>query len=351
MRQGRIERAKEAHAMTRLAGGLSVLVLLGVAGGLLTVRPWTGKAEPPPTSGKPMATEFAADRAPPPVEAVPFDAQRAMEHLSALCRIGPRISGTEGMARQRELLEKHFKAAGAQVTLQKFTARQTSVRKPTEMVNLVASWFPTRTERVILCSHYDTRPVADQEPDRRRWREPFVSANDGGSGVALLMELARHLKQIRTGVGIDIVLFDGEEYVFEPQVDHYFFGSEHFARECAKQRGKVRYVAAVLLDMIGGKNARFPIEQNSWRFASALVKDLWRTAGELECPAFRADELSRFAVQDDHIALNQVGIPAVDVIDFDYPHWHRLSDTPENCSGESLAQVARVLGVWLQRLP
>src|SRR5262249_31228353 len=236
----------EGPGMTRLAGGLSLVVLAGLVGCLLMWRPWTGKAEPPVApSPKAPKTEFAADRAPIPVEPLPFDRQQAMEHLTALCRIGPRVSGTEGMAKQQELLRKHFEQAGAQVTLQSFTARQSSVRKPTAMANLIASWFPARTDRVILCSHYDTRPLADQEPNPRRWREPFVSANDGGSGVALLMELAQHLRGLKTGAGIDIVLFDGEEYIFEPGVDKYFFGSEHFAREYRKQRGRVRYLAAV----------------------------------------------------------------------------------------------------------
>jgi glutaminyl-peptide cyclotransferase len=337
--------------MTRLAGGLSLVALVVLVGCLLMWRPWNGKAEPPvATLQKAQNSEFAADRAPLPVEPVPFDPQRAMDHLSALCRIGPRISGSEGMTKQQELLKKHFEQMGGQVTLQSFTARQSSVRKPTAMANLIASWSPARTDRVILCSHYDTRPIADQEPNPRQWREPFVSANDGGSGVALLMELARHLRGLKTGVGVDIVLFDGEEYVFEPGIDKYFFGSEHFAREYRKQRGRVRYVAAVLLDMVGGKDAHFPVEQNSWWMAAPLVQEIWKTAEEQHCAAFRSDQLSKTAVQDDHIALNQAGIPAVDIIDFDYRHWHRLSDTPENCSGESLEQVARVLGVWLQRL-
>lgn len=335
--------------MQRFAGGLSVVVLLVLVGGLMMWRPWSGNAEPPPAK-KQAPSEFAADRLPEPVDPLPFDPERAMAHLKAICAIGPRISGSDGMLRQQELLTKHFEALGGKVTLQRFTAQQKSVRKPVEMNNLIVAWFPARTERVILCAHYDTRPIADQEKDPRRWREPFVSANDGASGVALLMELGRQMRGLKTGVGVDFVFFDGEEYIFEPGTDKYFFGSEHFAREYRKQRGRNRYAAAVLLDMIGGKNARFPIEQNSWFFAAALVKDLWRTAEELKCDAFRADEFSKTAVLDDHMALNQAGIPAVDIIDFDYRHWHKLSDTPENCSGESLEQVARVLGVWLQRL-
>jgi hypothetical protein len=156
-----------------------------------------------------------------------------------------------------------------------------------------------------------------------------------------------------TKVGVDFVLFDGEEYVFDHD-DEYFFGSKQFAREYRKERAKNRnapvYLGAVLLDMVGGKSARFPVEQNSWFKAAPLVKQVWGIADELKCTAFRSSEMSKTPVQDDHVPLNDIGgIPAVDVIDFDYPHWHRITDLPENCSGDTLTQVARVLTVWLQR--
>jgi Zn-dependent M28 family amino/carboxypeptidase len=201
---------------------------------------------------------------------------------------------------------------------------------------------------VILCSHYDTRPRAHQEPNPRDWDKPFLSANDGGSGVALLMELAHHMKDLKTAVGVDFVLFDGEEYVFDDPPDVYFFGSEHFARQYKKGPTNMKYVGAILMDMIGGKNARFPIEPNSLTMAGALTGELWKIADQQGCDAFIKDYGE--AVRDDHLALNRAGIPAVDIIDFKYPHWHRLTDVPANCSGESLNQVARVLTVWLQRV-
>jgi hypothetical protein len=99
--------------------------------------------------------------------------------------------------------------------------------------------------------------------------------------------------------------------------------------------------------MIGGKNAKFPVEHNSWFNAGPLVLEVWKIGQELKCEAFQTRE--GHGVQDDHIALNRAGIPAIDIIDFSYPHWHRLSDVPANCSGDSLEQVAMVLSVWLQR--
>jgi hypothetical protein len=296
--------------------------------------------------------EFASDRGK-NEKAMPvaIDAKRAMKYLEKICDIGPRISGSEGMKKQQELVKKHFEELGAKVRMQTFTAKQRSQKDMVEMANLIVSWHPDRTRRVILCSHYDTRPIADQEENRRHWTEPFISANDGGSGVALLMELAHHVKDLKTNVGLDFVLFDGEEYIFDPAPDHdrYFFGSEYFGESYRRDKSKTRYLGAVLLDMIAGKNPRFPREENSLRSAGALTRDLWVIADELKCRAFDQKNEGP-SVQDDHLALNRAGIPACDIIDFDYPHWHRLSDVPANCSPDGMEQVAKVLTVWLQRV-
>jgi hypothetical protein len=260
------------------------------------------------------------------------------------------------MAKQQELLKKHFEQHGAKVELQEFPAQQRSRPKAITMANLIAGWHPERQRRIILCAHYDTRPIADQEPDIRDQRKPFLAANDGGAGPALMMELAHHMKELETSVGVDFVLFDGEEYIFDNRPeefggDVYFFGSEHFAKECeqAQQLRKgPKYLAAVLVDLFAGKNAEFPIESNSALLAGPLVKQIWDIAAELRATAFSTKHGS--PVRDDHLALNRVGIPAIDIIDFDYPHWHRLSDVPANCSGESMEQVARVVVVWMQRM-
>ncbi|MFO0846758.1 MAG: M28 family peptidase [Gemmataceae bacterium] len=321
--------------------GVGAVVAAGLVG-LVMFQPWASNAEP----GQPR-DEFAADRKG-PATTIEFDGKRALGYLEAVCKIGPRISGSEGMRKQQQLVERHFEKLGARVTYQRFTARQKSRKSPVEMANMVISYHPERAKRVILCSHYDTRPIADQEPNPRRWEEPFVSANDGGSGVALLMELGHHMKGLDTAVGVDFVLFDGEEYIFEPRSDEYFFGSKHFGKEYAKARKKVEYKGAILLDMVAGKGAAFPIEPNSWSRASKLVREVWDIAAELRCEAFKREH-GGTAVEDDHIALNRAGIPAIDVIDFDYPHWHKLTDLPKNCSDKPMGQVAKVCAVWLQR--
>ena len=314
---------------------------------LIMFQPWSTGAQTQPSTREEFASEreASAGRETP----VAFDGKRAMDYLEEVCKIGPRISGSSGMTKQQELIEKHFKDRGGKVTYQRFTARQKSDRKPVEMANMVISYHPDRARRVILCSHYDTRPIADQEPNPRRWNDPFVSANDGGSGVALLMELANHMKDLKTHVGVDFVFFDGEEYIFDPRGDEYFFGSKHFGKEYAKVRRKTTYVGAVLLDMVAGKNASFPVEQNSQFLAGRLVKEVWDIARELDCKSFH-NHLSRSEVLDDHIALNKAGIPAIDIIDFDYAHWHLLSDVPKNCSADPMVQVAKVCSVWMQRV-
>lgn len=314
-------------------------------------------------------TQFAEDRlpttAPADVKAVAFDGARAMKYLKQVCDIGPRISGTEGMKKQVELVQKHFTGLGAHVELQRFSARQLSRRQPVEMVNVIARWHPERTRRLIICSHYDTRPLADQEPDHRNWQKPFISANDGGSGVAFLMEMAHHMKDLPLQVGVDFVLFDGEEYIFnntpsEQGGDLYFFGSEYFASQYAIGRRRnpqsPMYVEAVLLDMIAGKQPQFRFEGHSYLQAGALVEKIWRIAAEVHAPAFIRDAGQN--VRDDHLALLDVGIPAIDIVpsasvnaDFfmAYPHWHKLSDVPENCAPDGMEQIARVLNVWMQR--
>lgn len=279
-----------------------------------------------------------------------FDANRAKEYLKQVCDIGPRVSGSQEMKRQQKLIESHFTRLGAKIAWQRFTARQTSRPTPVEMANLIVSFHPERPRRVLFCTHYDTRPIADQEPDRRDWARPFVSANDGASGVAWLMEFAHHVKDVNTNVGVDFAFFDGEEYILDsrPGVDTYFFGSEHFATDYGRHPPKHRYIAGVLLDLFAGANAKFPFEQNSLFQAGAVAQEIWKVAKELNEPAFE----HRIGPQllDDHLALNRAGIPTVDIIDFDYPHWHRLTDTPDKVSGETMAKVARVLSTWLSRV-
>lgn len=281
-------------------------------------------------------------------KAGPFDGDQALKYISTLCDLGPRVSGSDAMIRQQELLQKHFEKLGARVTLQKFDGKQPSRERAVPMANLIASWHPDSKERVLLCGHYDTRPIADQEPNVRDWTKPFASANDGTSSVAFLMELANHMKDLKTQVGVDFVLFDGEEYIHDRTRDKFFLGSDHFAAEYKKAKAGPRYKAGLLFDLFAGKGAEFKVEQNSALLAGPLVEDVWKLAAELEVKSFVMEY--GYEVQDDHLALNRAGIPCVDVIDFGYPHWHRLSDTPDKCSAVTMAQVAKVVMAWVQKV-
>jgi Zn-dependent M28 family amino/carboxypeptidase len=220
------------------------------------------------------------------------------------------------------------------------------------MVNLIGSWFPDRRERVVIGVHYDTRPHPDMEDDPAKRKLPFIGANDGASGVALLMEIAHHLEGMQTPWGVDLVLFDGEEIVYgrgQDQEGEYFLGSKEFARQYAdgvdSGRLRYRYVAGVVLDMVGDKNLNIMQEENSLNLAPGLVRDVWAIARQLKATAFRPAVGQ--AVLDDHLALNNAGIPAIDIIDFDYKQWHTSQDLPEHCSAASLEEVAKVVTGWL----
>jgi Zn-dependent M28 family amino/carboxypeptidase len=170
--------------------------------------------------------------------------------------------------------------------------------------------------------------------------------------VALLMEIANHLGTLKTSWGVDLVLFDGEELVYGKHPNsrgEYFLGSKEFARayveETDARRGQGRYVAGIVLDMVGGRNLRINQEPNSLNLAPDLVRDVWAVARQLRANSFKL-RVGR-EVLDDHLPLNNAGIPAIDIIDFDYAYWHTVDDVPKNCSAESLAEVGRVVTAWL----
>jgi hypothetical protein len=283
----------------------------------------------------------------PDVKAIPFDGDRAMQYLKDLCAIGPRISGSDGMRKQQEMLKKHFEKLGATVAFQRFEGKQSGNRSA-PMANMIITWNPDAKRRILFCGHYDTRPIADRELDRRDWHKPFLSANDGTSTVAWLMELGNQMKNIPLKVGVDFLIFDGEEFIYDTDLDRFFLGSIHFAEQYQKNPPGHQYIAAVLLDLFAGKDATFPMEPYSHFMAGAVLESIWDEAQRLGVKSFvRAHGQE---VLDDHIALNRARIPAVDIIDFEYKHWHKLSDLPEHCSGEKMAEVASVLTSWAQRL-
>ncbi|MEZ6056614.1 MAG: M28 family peptidase [Planctomycetaceae bacterium] len=281
-----------------------------------------------------------------------FDPDRAFRYLEEVCRLGPRISGTEGMKKQQEMIDEHFTKLGAKVFYQQFDTSHPETGAPVKLQNMIVSWHPAARDRVLLCCHYDTRPRPDQEPYPPNRDKVFIGANDGASGVALFMELGHILPTLQTEVGVDFVFFDAEELIYDNKRDRdrYFLGSQHFAKEYRDQPPQYRYLAGVLVDMIGDKNLQLYMEQNSMKLAPDVTRSVWAAARQVKARHF----ISRIKhdVRDDHLALNEIAkIPTCDVIDFDYPYWHTRNDLPSACSGESLQEVGAVLTQWLINRP
>jgi hypothetical protein len=278
-----------------------------------------------------------------------FSGQQAMAHLERICGLGPRVSGSPGMTAQRTLLVNHFRDAGARVTGQAFKTEDRRTGKPVHMENLVVAWHPDRSERILIGVHYDTRPFPDRDPVDPQGT--FLGANDGASGVAVLMELARFMPSLPGPVGVDFVCFDAEEYVVGAR-DPYCLGSTYFARRYVADRRADprlhRYRAGVILDMVADKDLQIWQEQQSvmWPDTQPVVAELWGVAARLGVREFVPRP--KYTVQDDHVPLRMIAkIPTCDVIDFDYPAWHTTADTPANCAPESLEAVGRVVHAWL----
>jgi glutaminyl-peptide cyclotransferase len=318
-------------------------VAVVVSGGVLGYLALSGNRGPP------RSAEAAVSRL--RLEDIPFNGARAYGYLKQLCAIGRRPSGSPGMQSQQKLLAAHFQKLGGQVEFQRFDVRHPVDGSALPMANLIVRWHPQSKDRILLCTHYDTLPYPML--DRRNPKGTFVGANDGTSGVAVLMELAHEMPKLPSKYGVDFALFDGEEFVFSGPngryVGSFFLGSEHFCRAYAEDHPPYRYRWGVLLDMVGDADLQIYQERYSvsWKDSSPLVEEIWATARRLGVQEFIPRQ--KYAVQDDHLSLHDIGkIPACDLIDFDYPPWHTQGDTPQRCSALSLAKVGWVLREWLK---
>ncbi|MCC6728499.1 MAG: M28 family peptidase [Chthonomonadales bacterium] len=296
------------------------------------------------TSGcRARAVSATGDDMPAAAKAAPerlaFDREAAWKHLVGQCEFGPRVPGTEAHARARQYFIDELKGSTDRVVTQDF--RYDGVR----FSNVIGLIRPEARKQVLLCAHWDTRPRADMEIDEARKRRPIPGANDGASGVAVLLELARVFHARKPDVGVVIALFDGEDYGDFERDTGVFLGSRHFART---YRALCRPAYGVLLDMVGDKDLTIYRERNSDRYARDLNDRIFAIARELRHGAKFVDE-PRYAITDDHIPLNRAGIPSVDLIDFDYAYWHTLDDTPDRCSPESLAAVGETLAALVYR--
>lgn len=277
-----------------------------------------------------------------------------MKYLEQLCALGSRTTGTTGMVQQQQLLQSHFESLGAKVVWQAFPYRHPQTGETVEVKNLIVQWYPDRMDRVLLCSHYDTRPFPDRDPKNPRGL--FVGANDGGSSTAALMELGHAIQEAPIAIGVDFVFFDAEELVYAEQKGEYFIGSIHFAQQYVAEPPAYRYRAGILLDMIGDKDLQLYFDETSFKYAPQLAREVWDIAKRLGVKEFAPRVVH--SIRDDHLPLNEIArIPTIDIIDFDYPtaasrtrsFWHTTSDTPDKCSGDSITKVLAVVLEWLKR--
>ncbi|UCB51798.1 MAG: M28 family peptidase [Candidatus Zixiibacteriota bacterium] len=280
-----------------------------------------------------VVVAFGCTSSPPPQ----FDGQRAFANLLNQCRFGPRNPGSVGHREAREYFLDKLSEQTSFVKVQDFVHLDREEGVELKLSNIIASFNPEKAKRMLLCAHWDTRPFADHDPDTALWAEPILGANDGASGVAVLLEIARIISHNEPLLGVDIVLFDGEDGGNAGDLEGFCLGSKHFARV----KGDYQPEFGILLDMIGDKDLALYKEAYSATNAKELTDSVWSRAREMGLLCFR--DSVKYAVYDDHVPLLGAGIRVISLIDFDYPYWHTTSDTPDKCSPESLQKIGDLL--------
>lgn len=273
----------------------------------------------------------------PPVRGMPdFDQARAWEHLLAQCDFGPRVPGNEGHARCRAYIAETLRNAGGVVVLQEFRARPMGFSAEVEMTNLIARFGPPGRP-VLLGAHWDTRAWADEDPDSTRRDEPILGANDGASGVAVLLALAEGFARAAPPIPVEIVLFDGEDQGNHGVPESWCLGSREYARRLVGPGPS----AAIIVDIVGGAQLRICREEYSQTYSGWLNDLVFGRAQALGLQGF--EDRVCYVVYDDHVPLLERGIPAVDLVDMHYPQWHTHQDVPGSCSPGSLGQIGTLL--------
>jgi glutaminyl-peptide cyclotransferase len=277
-----------------------------------------------------------------------FDGKRAYQELVKQVEFGPRIPGTDAHKKTKEYLVSQLKKYADMVSEQTFDFKDrhdsTHVYKG---VNIVASFNVSGdvTKRILLCAHWDSRPFADNDQDAAKHKMPVPAANDGASGVAILLEMARLFAESKPKTGVDIVFFDLEDIgdildsskINSPQ-NPFGIGSEMFVKNNPGYYPEY----GILLDMVGDKELRIPKEAYSMSRAGSIVEKVWKAASAVGSNAFIDEQGS--GVMDDHIAFLKKSIPVIDLIHLPFPKtWHTTNDKPEYCSSVSLQQVGNVL--------
>ena len=267
-----------------------------------------------------------------------FDGERAHAYVRRQLEFGPRVPGTPAHRQAGEWLVATLRSAADTVVVQEWV-HVTASGDSLAMRNILARFRPASAERVLYVAHWDTRPVADKEPDPARRSQPIPGANDGGSGVAVLLGVADALAAAPPTVGVDLLLVDGEDYGdFDRDVD-VFIGSRWFADHLPAPG--YRPLFGVVWDMVGDRDLQIYQETNSLQAAPEVVARVWEVARELGYgDVFIAQ--AKYAITDDHLPLIARGLRVIDVIDFDFPQHHRLGDDLSAVSAEALQVVGDV---------
>ena len=271
-----------------------------------------------------------------------FDKTRAFADLEAQVNMGPRAPGTAAHAQIVNWLKTHLAQYADRVTEQTFrSATALSAGVEYDFTNIIAEFNPgAQGDSLVLAAHFDTRPIADHDPNPANRDKPIPGANDGGSGVAILLEIARALKAQPPSLPVVLLFFDAEDSGSSSAPGMYMgfcLGSQYFVAH----RGAYDVDRLILLDIVGGSGMSVPRERYSKQAAPMLQDLVYSTAARLGHTAFQDRDGS--PVIDDHVPFIQAGIPAIDLIDIDYPQWHTLDDTPAHCSADSLYQVGDTL--------
>ncbi len=273
-----------------------------------------------------------------------FSGERALELIRAQCALGPRTPGSPGNAALRRLILQTAASAGLNAETLCFPVPLGPGGTTIEACNIVVSAGPAGGERLWLGAHFDTRPWADRDPLPARRNQPVAGANDGGSGTAVLLHLLELLGATAPPQGVDLLFFDAEDSGQAHAASGFCLGSRHLV----DTRGDFGHPLSagtprglILLDMVGEFGARIPQEGYSLDQAPDWTAAVFARAAALGLSVFEAAPGPH--VFDDHVPFLGAGIPAVDLIDFEYPQWHTGDDTPARCSSATLGQVGRLV--------
>lgn len=266
-----------------------------------------------------------------------FSAERAWTHLEAQCAFGPRVPGTQAHRSCLAYIRSTLEQAGGRVSLQTFRDSVPGLGGAVELTNVIARLGPDRPGGLLLGAHWDSRPWADRDPDSTRRDEPILGANDGASGVAVLLALAEMWAAEGPPIPVTIVFFDGEDLGREGHGEEYLAGSRSFAARLTAPHPE----AAIVLDMVGSATMSLSVEAYARELFPGWASLIDGLALDLGLSTYQSDWGP--SVYDDHLPLIEAGLPAVLLIDFRDPYWHTHGDTPAHCSAASLGEVGRLI--------